>query len=55
MNELLLFLIADLLGCVLIALLLTALTGPRPPAKPAASGARRNGGKASSLRHYAVR
>ncbi|WP_428312307.1 hypothetical protein [Hydrocarboniphaga sp.] len=30
MNELVWFLLADLLGCLLIALLLTALTGGRP-------------------------
>jgi hypothetical protein len=52
MNELIWFLIADLLGCLLIALLLAALTGPRMQAKPRVGGARKSGGKRDGLRHY---
>lgn len=53
MNELGWFLIADLLGCLLIVLLLTALAGPKPPAEPGDNRhpARKNGG----LSHYALR
>lgn len=50
MNELAWFLLADLLGCLLIVLLLTALTGPRVPSTPA-----RRHTKSSALTHYATR